>query len=345
MVVLSHQSALNELFLVKTCKSTFIGVPEVDLTHPEAKTTIVKACQEFGLFKVVNHGVPLELMTHLENEALKFFMQPQSLKDKAGPPDPYGYGSKRIGTNGDLGWVEYLLLNTNPDVISPKTLQLFEQNPEMFRCGVEEYIGAVKKICCEALELMADGLEIVPRNVFSRMIRDERSDSCFRMNRYPECPELKVEALSGRNLTGFGEHTDPQIISVLRSNNTSGLQICLPDGDGDGTTWASIQPDHTSFFINVGDLLQVMTNGSFKSVKHRVLVDSSMSRLSMIYFGGPPLNEKIAPLPSLVSREEESLYRELTWLEYKNAAYKSKLSDNRLSLFDKSADHSDKSPL
>ena len=110
---------------------------------------------------------------------------------------------------------------------------------------------------CEALELMADGLEIVPRNVFSRMIRDERSDSCFRMNRYPECPELKVEALSGRNLTGFGEHTDPQIISVLRSNNTSGLQICLPDGDGDGTTWASIQPDHTSFFINVGDLLQV----------------------------------------------------------------------------------------
>ena len=83
MVVLSHQSALNELFLVKTCKSTFIGVPEVDLTHPEAKTTIVKACQEFGLFKVVNHGVPLELMTHLENEALKFFMQPQSLKDKA----------------------------------------------------------------------------------------------------------------------------------------------------------------------------------------------------------------------------------------------------------------------
>lgn len=125
------------------------------------------------------------------------------------------------------------------------------------RCGVEEYIGAVKKMCCEVLELMADGLEIEPRNVFSRMIRDERSDSCFRMNRYPECPELKVEALSGRNLTGFGEHTDPQIISVLRSNNTSGLQICLPDGDGDGTTWASIQPDHTSFFINVGDLLQV----------------------------------------------------------------------------------------
>ncbi|TKY59666.1 Gibberellin 2-beta-dioxygenase [Spatholobus suberectus] len=334
MVVLSNQAALNEIFLVKTCKPSdmFTGVAEVDLSDPEAKTLIVKACQEFGSFKLVNHGVPLELMTSLENEALKFFMQTQTQKDKAGPPDPYGYGSKSIGTNGDMGWVEYILLNTNTELISPKSLLLLEQNPEIFGRAVEDYIRAVKNMCCEVLELMADGLGIGPRNVFSRLIRDERSDCCFRINLYPACPELQVQALSGRNLIGFGEHTDPQIISVLRSNNTSGLQICLQDG-----TWVSIPPDHTSFFVNVGDLLQVMTNGSFKSVKHRVLADSTMSRLSMIYFGGPPLNEKIAPLPSLVSKEEESLYRVLTWREYKNATYKSRLSDNRLSLFDKSA--------
>ncbi|XP_027347610.1 gibberellin 2-beta-dioxygenase-like [Abrus precatorius] len=334
MVVLSQQAALNELVLIKTCKpsSMFTGIPEVDLSDPQAKTLIVKACQDFGLFKLVNHGVPLELMTNLENEALKFFMQPPSQKEKAGPPDPYGYGSKRIGTNGDVGWVEYLLLNTNPDVISPKSLLLVHQNPQNFSCAVEEYIRAVKNMTYEVLELMAEGLGIGGRNVFSKMVRDDRSDCCFRVNYYPACPELQVQALSGRNLIGFGEHTDPQIISVLRSNNTSGLQICLGDG-----TWASIPPDHTSFFINVGDLLQVMTNGSFKSVKHRVMADSTMSRLSMIYFGGPPLNEKIAPLPSLVSKEEESLYKELTWREYKNAAYKSRLADNRLSLFEKSA--------
>lgn len=84
--------------------------------------------------------------------------------------------------------------------------------------------------------------------------------------------------------------------------------------------------------------MQVMTNGRFKSVKHRVLTDTNMSRVSMIYFGGPPLNEKVAPLPSLlVSKEEESLYREFTWREYKSAAYKSRLAYNRLSLFEKSA--------
>jgi len=82
---------------------------------------------------------------------------------------------------------------------------------------------------------------------------------------------------------------------------------------------------------------QVMTNGRFKSVKHRVLADSRMSRLSMIYFGGPSLEEKIGPLPSLVSKEEQNIYRELTWREYKNAAYKSRLSDHRITLFHKSS--------
>ncbi|KAL4392673.1 hypothetical protein AHAS_Ahas03G0368600 [Arachis hypogaea] len=185
---------------------------------------------------------------------------------------------------------------------------------------------AMKKMCCEVLEVMAEGLGIGERNALSRVVGDERSDSCFRLNHYP--PVAAEE--DGKMLIGFGEHTDPQIISVLRSNNESGLQICLNDG-----SWVSIPPDPTSFFINVGDSLQVMTNRRFKSVKHRVLAESKQSRMSMIYFGGAALSEKIAPLKSLMSKDEESLYKEFTWLEYKNAAYKSRLADNRLSLFEK----------
>lgn len=102
----------------------------------------------------------------------------------------------------------------------------------------------------EIAEHMAEGLGVTPRNAISRLLRDDKSDSCFRLNHYPPCPEL--QALSGRSLIGFGEHTDPQIFSVLRSNNTSGLQISLADG-----TWLSVPADHSSFFINVGDSLQV----------------------------------------------------------------------------------------
>lgn len=335
MVVLS-QPALNHFLLLQPCKPTplFTGIPVVDLTHPDAKTLIVNACKDYGFFKLVNHGVPFDLMANLEHETLKFFKKPQSDKDTAGPPDPFGYGSKRIGPNGDVGWLEYLLLNTNPDVISPKSLFIFKENPQNFRVAVEEYIRAVKNMCYVVLEMMAEGLGlgVAQRNVLSRLLKDEKSDSCFRLNHYPPCPE--VQALNGRNLVGFGEHTDPQIISVLRSNSTSGLQICLADG-----TWVSVPPDQTSFFINVGDTLQVMTNGRFKSVKHRVLADTTKSRLSMIYFGGPPLSEKIAPLPSLMLKGEESLYKEFTWWEYKKAAYTSRLADNRLGPFEKPAAH------
>lgn len=56
----------------------------------------------------------------------------------------------------------------------------------------------------------------------------------------------------------------------------------------------------------------------------------------MIYFGGPPLSEKIAPLPSIMEGGE-SLYKEFTWFEYKKTAYSSKLADNRLGHFEKIA--------
>jgi len=114
--------------------STFSSIiPIVDLSKPDAKTLIVNACEEFGFFKVINHGVPMEAISQLETEALKFFSLPLNEKEKVGPPNPFGYGSKRIGPNGDVGWVEYLLLNTNQE----HDFSLYGKNPEKFRCHVK----------------------------------------------------------------------------------------------------------------------------------------------------------------------------------------------------------------
>ncbi|KAI8552320.1 hypothetical protein RHMOL_Rhmol06G0257600 [Rhododendron molle] len=305
------------------------GIPLIDLSKPDSKNLLVKACEEFGFFKVINHGVPTEFISSLESEAVKFFSMPLSEKEKAGPPEAFGYGNKCIGPNGDVGWVEYLLLRANPGFDEQRLASIFGRNTEFTSCAVDDYVSAVKRMACEVLELLADGLKIQQRDVFSKLLMDEQSDSIFRVNHYPPCPELQGDT-NGRSLIGFGEHTDPQIISVLRSNNTSGLQISLRDG-----SWISVPPDQNSFFVNVGDSLQVMTNGRFKSVRHRVVANSSKSRVSMIYFGGPPLSEKIAPLASLMEGEEDSLYKEFTWFEYKKSAYKSRLADNRLGLFEK----------
>ncbi|KAK8507444.1 hypothetical protein V6N12_072703 [Hibiscus sabdariffa] len=218
-------------------------IPIVDLSEPDSKHQMIKACEEFGFFKVINHGVPMEFISRLESEATEFFSLPLSEKEKTGQPKPYGYGNRRIGPNGDVGWVEYLLLTTNQDP------NLATENPDGFRVALNNYMAAVKKLACEILEMVADGLKIQPRNVLSKLMMDEQSDSVFRLNHYPPCPDV-VQSSNG-NVIGFGEHTDPQIISVLRSNNTSGLQISLRDG-----SWISVPPDHHSFFINVGDSLQ-----------------------------------------------------------------------------------------
>lgn len=117
---------------------------------------------------------------------------------------------------------------------------------------MEEYVCAVREMVCRVLEMIAEEVGLGERDGLSKMIRDERSDSFFRLNHYPPCPDL--QALSGRNLIGFGEHTDPQIMSVLRSSDTPGLEVCLPNG-----SWVSVPPDQTSFYFNVGDSLQVKT--------------------------------------------------------------------------------------
>lgn len=72
-------------------------------------------------------------------------------------------------------------------------------------------------------------------------------------------------------------------------------------------------------------------------MRHRVLANGSKSRVSMIYFGGPPLSEKIAPLQSVMKGEEESMYKEFTWFEYKTSCYNSRLADNRLGNFERIA--------
>ncbi|OQU77607.1 hypothetical protein SORBI_3009G077500 [Sorghum bicolor] len=283
--------------------------------------------------------------------AAAFFALPQRDKDKAaaaavGGSPPFGYASKRIGGNGDLGWVEYLLLGVTPAgaAAAPSALSAAPVSSASegaapsccFRDVLDEYIAAVRRMTCTVLELMAQGLGLDDDTaVFSRLVLDRDSDSMLRVNHYPPRPETAAAAgepaeVRRPRLTGFGEHTDPQIISVLRSNDTAGLEISLRDG-----SWVSVPSDTQSFFVNVGDALQVLTNGRFRSVRHRVMVSSGRPRVSVIFFGGPPPRERLAPLPGLVDREGgRRRYREFTWREYKTSAYRTKLADNRLCYFE-----------
>ncbi|KAL8139076.1 hypothetical protein V2J09_005077 [Rumex salicifolius] len=337
-------SSPSPLFPRITKKTRPVGsVPVIDIsdkTRPGLAELIVKACEGHGMFKVVNHGVSHNVVDRLENEGLEFFLRPAWEKQQAGPglggPDkPYGYGCKNIGFNGDMGELEYLLLHTHPLSISHVSSFISSHDSNInFSEAVNDYVRAVRGLACELLDLMAKGLRVTDSGVFSRLIRDVHSDSVLRLNHYPPSSVHVAGSSDGVDRVGFGEHTDPQILTVLRSNDVGGLQLCTRDGH-----WVGVPPDPHGFYVMVGDLLQVMTNGRFESVKHRVMSSTGERRMSTVYFGAPPLNARISPLKQLEEATKtntngsECKYKTFTWSEYKKAAYALRLGDCRLNLF------------
>lgn len=123
-------------------------------------------------------------------------------------------------------------------------------------CAVNDYIEAVKGLACEVLDLVGEGLWVSDKSVFSGFIRDVQSDSILRLNHYP--PLVDKDPSSPKvahpcNKIGFGEHSDPQILTIFRSNDVGGLQISLHDG-----LWVPVPPDSNEFYVMVGDALQVI---------------------------------------------------------------------------------------
>ncbi|KAG8484696.1 hypothetical protein CXB51_023685 [Gossypium anomalum] len=321
-------------------KVQFIDLPIIDLSAERSKVInlVIKACEEYGFFEVINHGVSHDIITRMEEQGLGFFAKPLGDKQKAGPATPFGYGCKNIGFNGDVGEVEYLMLGTNSLSIVERSYAI-SNDPKMFSSAVNGYIEAVTGLACEILKLMAEGLRVHDSSVFSKMIKDVDNDSIFRLNHYP--PILcnnnnnnNKDPSFHANKVGFGEHTDPQILTILKSNDVGGLQVISQVDDEDHGVWIPVPSHPTAFCVNVGDVLQAMTNGRFMSVRHRAMVtNTSKSRMSMAYFGAPPLHTCLTPPIELVTPHKPLLYRPFTWDEYKKASHSLRLGDSRLHLF------------
>lgn len=125
---------------------------------------------------------------------------------------------------------------------------------------MNDYIEAVRNLACEILEMVAEGLWAQDKSIFSKLIRDGSSDSCFRINHYPSLnpaadewnPNPSFFDNQSKTRIGFGEHSDPQILTILRSNNVGGLQILSGD-----RLWIPIPPDSDKFCVFVGDAFEV----------------------------------------------------------------------------------------
>ncbi|GMN52257.1 hypothetical protein TIFTF001_021406 [Ficus carica] len=270
---------------MRTKKTKAVGIPTVDLSSERStvKESIVTACEEYGFFKVVNHGVPPHVIARLEEEGSGFFSKTvhEKQRGRVGPASPFGYGSKNIGRNGDMGELEYLLLHTHPLSVS-ETSKTLSNDPSKFSCAVNDYTEAVRELACEILDLVGEGLWISDKFSFSRLIRDVKSDSLLRLNHYP--PVKDKDCIN---------EWDPPMGQLHHHHHHRHHH------------------QHTAAANN----------------------DRGKERMSMVYFGAPPLNAWIHALPEMVSAERPIEYRPFTWAQFKNAAFSLRLADSRLDLF------------
>ncbi|KAM7478375.1 hypothetical protein LguiA_026588 [Lonicera macranthoides] len=126
----------------------------------------------------------------------------------------------------------------------------------------------------------------------------------FAVNLYPPCPNPEAAM-------GLPPHTDHGLLTLLMQNGVEGLQI---QHNG---KWVIINEIPNSFIVNVGDQLEIFSNGKYKSVMHRAIVNDKIKRLSIAMPHGPSLDTIVAPSFNLLEcTSQQSAYIPMNYKEY-----------------------------
>lgn len=287
-----------------------VHVPTIDLSalNTNALDQIDKACRDHGFFIVINHGLE-EHLTRLQHQAEKFFAQPAEVKREVmrSADNPMGYYDREL-TKQKRDLKEVF------DFYAPKTEGNFGRmrwpnNEPEFQKTLCDYFYASAKLAQKLTGILCQTLG--QPNEALRAAFESPPTSTARLNHYPSTDHLepeergKVEPLGDMAL---GHHTDPGAITLLYQDAVGGLEAYSQE-DG----WIGVPPTPDSIVVNVGDVMQVWSNGAYKAALHRVVpVPSGKSRYSMPFFFQPGSTATIEPLPGLGKPN----YRSFTWKEF-----------------------------
>ncbi|KAL6613847.1 hypothetical protein ACP70R_036117 [Stipagrostis hirtigluma subsp. patula] len=298
------------------CADAHIPVIDVgELPRDDELNKLRLACEEWGFFQVVNHGIDDELLDEMEKVAKEFFMLPLEEKEKypMAPGGIQGYGHAFVFSKDQkLDWCNMLALGVEPDFIrQPK---LWPTTPANFKDTLERYSGEVRRLCKALLEHIAVTLGLAPAT-FNDMFGE--AVQAVRMNFYPPCPRPEL-------VLGLSAHSDGSAVTVLQQDAAcAGLQV-LKDG-----AWVLVHPIPHALVINLGDTLEVLTNGRYKSVEHRAVTNGEQERLSVVTFYAPAYDVELGPLPELVTDGEPSRYRRFNHGEYSRHYVTSRLEGKK----------------
>lgn len=264
---------------------------------------VARACREFGFFYAAGHGVDAGLIQELQVLSRRFFALPLetklAIRMELGGRAWRGYFP--VGdelTNGRPDQKEGLYFGAELAADDPRVragLPLHGSNlfPEIdgFRQAVLDYIAALTQLGHCLMEALALSLGLEATYFRSRYTDDPLI--LFRIFHYPALPAPQPEAAAATVAPvnwSVGEHTDYGLLTILGQDDVGGLQI------KSGQQWIDAPPIPGTFVCNLGDMLDRMTGGRYRSTPHRVRNTSGRGRLSFPFFFDPNFDAEVRPI-------------------------------------------------
>ncbi|KAI9110186.1 hypothetical protein K1719_018628 [Acacia pycnantha] len=245
--------------------------PDIIALQKQELQKLRLALSSWGCFQAVNHGISVSFLDEVRQVGREFFRQPMEEKNKVSK------GVKEL------------------DGYDTRNYTLWPTNPPSFRGVLEEYSRKILEMTQVVSKGMARSLNL-EENCFVNQI-GEGPTLQARFNYYSPCerPDLVL---------GLKPHSDSTVFTTLLQDH-EGLQI-HKDGK-----WFTVPSIPHALLVFVGDQMEIMSNGVFKSSVHRVLTNSERDRLSLAMFYHPAPSQEIGPEDGLVSEEQPKLFNKV----------------------------------
>ncbi|XP_010267325.1 PREDICTED: protein DMR6-LIKE OXYGENASE 2-like isoform X2 [Nelumbo nucifera] len=285
--------------------------------RPQVLNKLSKACEEYGFFQVTNHGIPGDVIQSMIDVSKRFFDLPFEERSKYMSTDmraPVRYGTSfNQKKDGVFCWRDFLKLVCHPP---SDVLPYWPTSPADLREAAVTYSQQAKFLYMKLVEAVLESLGLLvgttmhadEENADNAALKEfEDGSQLMVVNCYPSCPQPDLTL-------GMPPHSDYGFLTLLLQDEVEGLQIQNCQGK-----WLNVEPLPNSLVVNVGDHLEIFSNGRYKSVLHRVLVNSSKSRISVASLHSFPFDRVVRPSPKLVNEANPRRYKDTdfaTFLAY-----------------------------